>query len=770
MKINYKIILVGLIPMLLFIYFAVAYMKKNIDIQKNQIFTEVSDTIQERIKVLIKEKEESVLLISTSLSANQNIRDVLITKNVDDLDLKEFSLKLRENSSFRNVWFQIISVDGVSLYRSWTDKRGDSLLEVRKDIKKMLELPRIISTISTGKYDMTFKSMVPIYHNNKFIGIIETIAKFNSISQKLEDKGNKNVILVDKKYKKQLTNTFTGMFVQDYYVANLNADKMLLKLIEKRSVEYFINLDKYSVEDDLLIVKYTLKDVDGANMTYFIVAQSIDDIDLSDVENETKNIIFVFVLIFISIGVMLYYFYIVNYKNFILKQNKILEDSVEDKTKELKEKSEVLKHQAEHDALTMLPNRLLFFDRLKQAIKHAKRRDKNVSVLFLDLDRFKDVNDTYGHEAGDKLLKRVTTRLQKCVRDEDTVARLGGDEFTIILQNLKQREVVKIVDKIMHAMQEPFYINDVELYTTFSIGISNFPEDGDTPEILLRNADTAMYKAKDNGKNNYQFYNEEMTKFAFMRMELEKDIRRALSEKEFVSYFQPKMDAVTNKVIGLEALVRWMHPQKGIVYPDKFIEFAEEIGVISEIDNFMMQDSMKKVKEWKAKGLNTGMLSVNISAKQLSSKDYISEVKDMLQSVDFDPHDLEIEITESQIMDNPEKAIVILNSIRSLGVTISIDDFGTGYSSLAYLKKLPIGKLKIDRSFISELPEDKDDIAIVKTIISFTANLGMDIIAEGVETKEQVDFLLKEGCRNIQGYYFSKPLSVDDCEKYLASH
>ena len=769
MKINLKIILVGLIPLLLFVYFAYTYMEKNEAILKNQKYLEEVENIYKRLEVLIKEKKEAVLLISTSLSSNENIKKILLSKNTKDLNLKSFSLKLRENSSLRNVWFQVISADGVSLYRSWTDKKGDSLVDVRQDVAKMLESPRLISSISIGKYDLSFKSMIPIFDENKFIGIIETLAKFNSISIKMHKLGFKNLILVDKKYKNQLTNAFTKRFIDGYYVANLNADSQLIDILKKNSVQEYIKDNKYKVDEknNLFITTYKLLDINGDDMAYFIFSKKLDSIDFSEIEHENKIILFVFILIFLSVGVMLYYFYIINYKNFVEKQNKILEDSVENKTRELQDKSEILKYQAEHDALTKLPNRLLFLDRLQQALKHARRKKQTVSILFLDLDRFKEVNDTYGHEAGDKLLKHVTARLKESVREEDTVARLGGDEFTVIFQNLTQREVVKVVDKIMNNMQTPFHISDIELFITFSIGISNYPDDGDTSEILLRNADTAMYKAKDSGKNNYKFYNEEMTKLAFERMELEKEIRTALQNNEFVPYFQPKIDAKNLKLIGLEVLVRWIHPQKGMVFPDKFISFAEEVGLIGNIDNYMMRSAIKQLMEWRKEGLDTGKLSINLSAKQLSSKTYITELKDIIYAFGCNTCNIELEITESHIMDDPQKAIITLQEIRKLGINISIDDFGTGYSSLAYLKKLPINKLKIDRSFVMDIPEDKDDVAIVKAIISLAANLGLEVIAEGAETKEQVDFLLSEGCNDIQGYYFSKPLCAKDCKEFI---
>jgi len=771
MKLNLKIIIVGLIPLILFLSFAYSYMQKNEEMQKHQKYLEETSKIRIKIKLLIKEKQEAILLISTSLSSNQNIKDALMANDNSKIKLKLFSLKLRKNSSLRNVWFQVINANGTSLYRSWTNKSGDNLLKTRSDIVKMLKQPQVISSISIGKFDMSFKSMIPIFEKNKFIGIIETIAKFNSVSNKMKDAGYNNLIIVDKRYVKQLTNPFTKMFIENYYVANYNADTQLMDLAKKNSINTYINIKNYKIDtkNNLFISVYKILDINGQDMGYFIFSKKLEDIDISDVEREQRIILFVFIVIFLSVGWMLYYFYIINYKKFIEKQNEILECSVEDKTKELKDKSEVLKYQAEHDTLTKLPNRLLFLDRLKQALRHAKRVNESVSVLFLDLDRFKEVNDTYGHEAGDKLLQSVTERLKECIREEDTVARLGGDEFTIIFKNLQQNDIIKVLDKIMHLMQTSFQIDDVELYTTFSVGISNYPDDGDTPEILLRNADTAMYKAKDGGKNNYQFYNEKMTKVISKRIELENDLRKALLNNEFVPYFQPKVDAKNMKIIGLEALIRWQHPTKGMIYPNDFISFAEEIGLIAEIDNFMMISSMKQMMLWKKDGLEVGKLSINLSVKQLSSKTYLDELKSILKEVTYDTKYLEVEITENYTINNPKKAIQLLDEIRSLGISISIDDFGTGYSSLAYLKKLPINKLKIDRSFVKDIPIDKDDIAIVKTIIALATNLDLEIIAEGAENQEQVDFLVKEGCENIQGYFFSKPLSAADFKRFVLS-
>jgi len=763
---RYKLSFVGFLLMTIYLYASFTYIKQNEQQQLQEKYLETSKNIKEELETLINEKLEATLILSLSLSENDTLKELLLSKKTDKINLKKFSQKLKENSSLHNVWFQLLSKDGVSLYRSWTTKYKDNVLKARIDIAKILKTPKVISSISVGKFDITFKSIVPMFENGKLIGIIETIAKFNSISTKMKQYGIENILLVDKRYKKQLVFADKNRFLNDYYIANKHIDTHILNLV-KHNLKSCLAIKQYIVKDKHLFTSYTLHDINKKPMAYFILAKELKNIDLLDILHQKLTLELVALVIFIVVGMLIYYIYVVNYKKFIEKQNQLLEINVANKTEELQEKNEMMKHQAEHDHLTQLPNRLLFLDRLKQALKHAKREKERVSVLFLDLDRFKEVNDTYGHEVGDKLLQQVTKRLIKDRRAEDTVARLGGDEFTLLLLNEDKDGIIHLVNLIMERMRKPFYINNLELYTTFSIGISSFPEDGSNHDELLRNADIAMYQAKESGKNNYHFYNLEMSKLAIERIELEKELRRAIKNDEFKPYYQPKIDAKKKKVVGLEALVRWFQPEKGLIYPDKFIPFAEEIGFIEVIDNYMLEVSMKQVLQWKKEGIECGKLSVNLSARQLSSKSYIQQLKEIIDLVGFNPADLEIEITETHIMLNPKEAMHILNNIRSLGITISIDDFGTGYSSLSYLKKLPIDKLKIDRSFIIDIPQDKDDVAIIRTIITLAKNLNLETIAEGVERKEQVDFLVKEDCNVIQGYYFSKPLSSDECKDFL---
>jgi len=436
--------------------------------------------------------------------------------------------------------------------------------------------------------------------------------------------------------------------------------------------------------------------------------------------------------------------------------------------KKLLQQQEMLYHQAHHDALTGLANRVLFNDRLEQAIIKAKRNKTKLVLFFIDLDRFKEINDSMGHDIGDEVLKEVTARLESAIRKEDSLARLGGDEFTIIIENLVDVQNVSfLANKILKVLSNPVIIDDNKLYVSSSIGISIYPDDGTSTQNLLKYADSAMYKAKAEGRNNFQFYSSEMTELAFERVVLETSLRVAFENNELVVFYQPQVNGKTNQIIGMEALVRWKHPVMGLISPAKFIPLAESTGFIVEIDRFVMRTAMTQMVKWYEKGLNPGVLAMNLAVKQLQQEDFVSFFENLIKETRCKSEWVELEVTESQIMSKPEEAIKILNKISNIGIELAVDDFGTGYSSLAYLKKLPIDKLKIDQSFVRDLPEDEDDIAIAKAVIALATSLNLDIIAEGVETKEQKDFLVQNGCKNIQGYYYSKPIPAYEFELLL---
>jgi diguanylate cyclase (GGDEF)-like protein/PAS domain S-box-containing protein len=426
-------------------------------------------------------------------------------------------------------------------------------------------------------------------------------------------------------------------------------------------------------------------------------------------------------------------------------------------------------HQATHDALTGLPNRVLAWDRLEHAIAVAKRDDSCVGVLFLDLDRFKNINDSLGHAYGDDLLKQVAVRLTSSTRAADTVSRQGGDEFMVIIPKSNRRALfADVAEKILCAVDAPYFIDGHELRVTFSIGISVFPHDGLNAHVLIKNADAAMYAAKANGRNNFQFYSPDMNKRAIARLSLEAELRHALERKEFEVYYQPKISAMTAGLIGAEALIRWNHPAKGMVPPGQFIEIAEESGLIKPIGQWILEEVCRQNREWLEKGLSCVPIAVNLSAIQFRDKSLVNTLKRILEDTDLPPELLELELTESSLMQDSASVVDALKKLKEIGTRLSIDDFGTGYSSLSYLKRFPIDTLKIDRAFVRDVPYDRDGSAIVEAIISMGHSLHLSVIAEGVETADQLNFLKARRCNEIQGNYYSEPVRAPKFEQMLA--
>ncbi|MER8752713.1 EAL domain-containing protein [Mesorhizobium sp. M1050] len=419
---------------------------------------------------------------------------------------------------------------------------------------------------------------------------------------------------------------------------------------------------------------------------------------------------------------------------------------------------------ANHDVLTGLPNRALLEDRLSQAILYAQRYDRWVTLVFIDLDNFKLVNDTLGHNAGDELLRTVASRMVECVRATDTVVRLGGDEFVIVL--FDQPTDVDLISQSLHkiraAIAEPVHLGEHQLRTTASIGIANYPKDGASPETLLANADAAMYRAKEFGRDNFQFYAPEFNSKAHEKFVLQEELRNALAASEFALLYQPQVDLRSGRVFAVEALIRWNHPTLGVVAPTSFIPTAEETGLIVPIGDWVLHEACRQNKAWQDAGLPPMTVCVNVSARQFREKNLVGRVVNALQESGLEASYLELELTESLIMQDIELAVATMNELQHLGVQISIDDFGTGYSSLSALKAFPVARLKIDKSFINDVAEDENDQAVASAVISLGQKLNMRVIAEGVETDDQVAFLLKNNCDEMQGYHFSKPVSARD--------
>lgn len=434
----------------------------------------------------------------------------------------------------------------------------------------------------------------------------------------------------------------------------------------------------------------------------------------------------------------------------------------------IKEAQGKLEYTAHHDALTGLPNRLLFRDRLEQALAMARRNGGGVALLFVDLDRFKVINDTLGHEAGDLLLQEVARRLLGCVREEDTVARMGGDEFVVIQKDVSQPESAALLSaRMLAAIGTPFTLAGHEIVTSLSIGISLYPQDGRDASTLLKNADAAMYRAKEKGRNGYQYYSDEMASAGIERLELESDLRQALQRGELRVHYQPQVELASGRLVGAEALVRWQHGSRGMIPPAVFIPMAEDNGMIGAIGEWVLDTACADAAAWHAAGLPALRVAVNVSGRQIGGDHVADRVAAALRSSGLAPQLLEIEVTESVVMQDAARAISTLNALRDMGVTLAIDDFGTGYSSLSYLKRFPLDKLKIDKSFVDGMVDDPDDAAIVMAIIAMAQSLRHTVIAEGVETEAQVARLRAYGCDEMQGYFVSPPLPADAFAEFL---
>jgi len=440
-----------------------------------------------------------------------------------------------------------------------------------------------------------------------------------------------------------------------------------------------------------------------------------------------------------------------------------LEEMVKDRTAEVE-------HLAYYDPLTDLPNRNLLADRCTQALGIAQRDQHQVGLMLVSLDRFKKIAESLSHEAGNIVLREVAHRLRSCIRDGDTVAHLEGDEFALLLTQVNDADELSDVCQIVNgSLKQAFHLDSQEVYLTASIGIATFPENGDAAAIILRNADAALYRAKKQGGNNYQFYAADMNAQAVKRLALESSLRRGIESREFTPYYQPVINLTTGEILGSEALVRWEHPELGILPPAQFIGLAEDTGLILDIADLMMRAALRQTRAWQDQGLGRQRVAVNISARHFQQPGFVDWVMDVLRETRLDPTCLDLELTETSIMENAERAAAVLTDIRRLGVRVSIDDFGTGYSSLSYLKTLPIDSLKLDQSFVKGATTDPDDAALVMAIVTLAHNLRLKVVAEGVETEEQLAFLRLLRCDEGQGYLFGKPVPAAAFGSLLAT-
>lgn len=572
---------------------------------------------------------------------------------------------------------------------------------------------------------------IPIYLNKKITGvysIIKDITEHNSAQL--------NLIEAEAKYRSLVENSEVGVYIlQEGKVVYVNP-----RLCE--------------------MTGYTYEEVIGFNLTDFIFPE-----DLPNVQENIQKLFFnEMVSVTNQFRVVCKDKKSVSLEVFGSKidyeGNEAIIGTAIDIT-DRKNTEQMIKHMAYHDQLTDLPNRYLLREKVDELIGDSNALNTSFSLLFLDLDRFKIVNDTMGHEIGDKLLIEVSSRLRDCLDEKDIIARYGGDEFTILLPQSSVDRAREVAVSILTSLSKPLQLSYHEVFVTPSIGISLFPDHGLTYDMLIKHADLAMYFAKSLGKNNYQFYTNDLKDQSQYELDLEIKLRKALDRNEFILYYQPQINLKTNQIIGAEALIRWEHPEKGLISPAEFIPIAEETGLIIQLGEWALRTACRQNKKWQDAGLPPISIAVNISAKQFFQPNLAELVEKILFETELEARYLELEITESMTMD-VERAIATLIDLKKIGVKVSMDDFGTGYSSLNYLKRFPIDKLKVDQSFIRDSTTDPNDETIVKTIIAMAHNLKLQVIAEGVETKEHVYFLLQQKCMQAQGYFFSKPVSAED--------
>ena len=438
---------------------------------------------------------------------------------------------------------------------------------------------------------------------------------------------------------------------------------------------------------------------------------------------------------------------------------------------QLQQQNSLVHFKSHYDDLTGLPNRQLLIEQLEEMIVLSEQSSKKIAVLFIDLDDFKSLNDALGHAAGDEYLVKIATMMKNKIRATDTIARLSGDIFVILLDDIEDVNVISnIIEKGLNIINEPIIIEEKLIYPRMSVGIALYPNDGFDSSTLLKNADAAMFRAKSDGGHTYSFYDHSMTQSALERIGMEQELQKAIENDELVVYYQPQIDASDNTFLGMEALVRWQHPTRGLVMPNDFIPMAEALNLIVPLNHWVIKTAIKQHVQWYKEGRKPGVLALNLAVKQLENIHSFTFIQEILQTHNCKPEWIEFEVTEGQLMQKPEVAVRVLKKLSALGIEIAIDDFGTGYSSLAYLKHLPIDKLKIDKSFVDNLPHDSDDVAIAKTVITLASNLKLKVIAEGVETEEQRHFLIENGCSCFQGYFYSKPIPPQELETFIEQY
>jgi diguanylate cyclase (GGDEF)-like protein len=732
-QVTSQVVLALVLIILLMVFFINAQLNRQIEAQLEFQANALNDKIEQRLQYLV---ENTRLLTSN---------DLMINALTDTKGRQAYLPALVKNFSEGKdvVSLNIVDYDGRPIFQTQQDipRYNDS-----PQLRAALALGQLTIYISDRNHQLTVVSPIQYYSTTQGAVIVE----FN-LDEIIKRNLPQNEALYVKLIKGGLVLLSYNHDPEEFYKSSLHRAQGMPPLFQRLGIEM-----QTGVPD-----KIYKAPVIAAIKTLLMIGLVITLISVILATRTAKHITAPILELYRRVKAS-------TAENEVLCSPLGTSDELEDLAKAFDERTLMLQYQAEHDSLTNLPNRLLFLDRLRQSIKKAERDKTKLAVLFIDLDRFKEVNDSFGHAIGDELLQVVAKIAKQVLRKSDSIARLGGDEFSVMLEDIHNDElIIDVTQKLLAVFKEPFVLEHNEFFITCSVGIAVYPFNGNTPEELLKNADAAMYRAKDEGRNTYQYYTQDMTEKAFERVTLETQLRQAIINNEFEVYFQPQYIIESGYIFGMEALIRWKHPKMGMVSPARFIPLAEETGMIVEIDRLVMKMAMVQFNRWKQQGLKPGNLSINLSMIQINHEDFLDAVKVNIFDAHIDTSELFFEVTETQVMRNPERSIIMLQRLKDLGVSLAIDDFGTGHSSLSYLKRLPVDKIKIDQSFIMDIPHDKDDIELTNAIIALSKSLNLQIIAEGVETKEQADFLFEAKCSEAQGYYFSKPVDAQNMEILL---
>ena len=765
-----------------FIYLIVFfYTNSDKNIRIDTIKAQQIDTLNTHYKLALKSFKLTSDIIVEDIH-NDKIMIALLTKYINASYKERTVIRKRLHSRLENRYktlqkrgvlqFHFLMPNNVtSLRMHKPNKFDDDLTDFKFSYRYTNQTKRKISGLEQGKTSPSFRNVSPLINDKGIhIGIVdiafapeilqENIYDINGvyshfiIQKELFEKRNWQRNDNKNDYKTSIENEYYFEYEYEQAFNSIYSDKSLSKLIQPLKQEIsskMANYETFVVYRDFQDKDMIIAFLPVENMNKKVVAYLISYSKNSSIFSVLKDFYILNLIILLGTILIAYFVYKSVLYNYKLKKEK--------------NKFQTL---SKYDVLTKLPNRLLFQERLEKSIAKASKQNKKFALLFIDIDNFKDINDTYGHNDGDELLYSVGDRINKLLPKENTLARLGGDEYVVITEYIKNPIDVSITaNKIIELFKEPLKINFKEHLISVSIGVSIFPNDSKDLTELLKYSDIAMYKAKETGKNNVQFYLSSMSEEIIERVTIEKELREAIKNEEFIVYYQAQGNGHIDKLIGMEALVRWQHPTMGLVSPDKFIPLAETTGLIVELDRLVMKTAMTQVAQWYKDGLKPGVLAMNLAVKQLYKRDFIEMFQSLMKETQCKAEWIELEVTEGQIMTNPEEAIKILTQISDIGIELAIDDFGTGYSSLAYLKRLPIHKLKIDQAFVRDLPDHEEDTGIAKAVIALSKSLKLRVIAEGVETKEQRDFLVENGCENIQGYFYSKPVPANEFENIL---